>query len=365
MKLLLNLMAVGPQLRGIGRYALACAEAAGAHFDCEAIAGAALELGIPRRITSPPSIAMGGGIGSAVRRYAWARTVRAAPDDLVYSPSHHAVGGAPRQVITVHDVIPLRFPSQFRHQHFYWRRVLPKAIRHCAAVFTVSETSRQDLAAYLDVDLARIFVVPNAVVRRGVMRRPVPAGGARPFLLMVGANAPHKNAAELLRMSHLWRKEFDLVIVGSSKAHLDDLNARRECREGLKRARVEGYVTQARLDELYAGCASLVFPSLWEGFGLPPLEALAVGAPVIVSDIPAHRETLLDCASFVRLNDEGSWKAALDGVLAGRHPSCDDAAVARLIERWRPEAASGKLRDALLAVEPGLGVSPANSLPLE
>ena len=167
-----------------------------------------------------------------------------------------------------------------------FRRVVPRAVRKAARVLTVSERTKADIVELYGVPAQRIVVTPNGV-------DPVfaPGSGAHDYVLSVGAIQPRKN--QLAALEAAKAAGLPLVVVGPAK---DPALAEELRRRG---ARLEGYVATERLAELYRGAACLVQSSRYEGFGLPVLEAMASGTPVVAVPDPALREVAGDAAIFV------------------------------------------------------------------
>src|SRR5215472_3063623 len=192
--------------------------------------------------------------------------------------------GAPPAVIFVHDLAfrlrPREVPWQ---QRFYFRTVLPLALRQAAAVLVPSETTRADLLRVYPVSglAARVHVVPEALPQP-VEAGPLPEGIAPGFLLAVGTVEPRKNYARLLAAYRQLRERPgfpQLVIAGRPGwAYGDTLNQIRS-EPGV---RYLGHVDEPTLEALYQSAAILAFPSLYEGFGLPLLEAMAHGVPSVI-----------------------------------------------------------------------------------
>lgn len=233
--------------------------------------------------------------------------------ERILCTTHHVLPRHAHQIVTVHDLRPYFYPDS-RVQSFYFHHLLPQALKRCEGVLTVSETSRQMLMDIYGLEGDKVRVVPNAVVVCSSPR--LESGVQSPnrteleYLLMVGASWEHKNAEELLHMHRHWAMRFKLKIVAGAGAYLSKLE--RLAEELGIRDKIEFLtdVPDDRLQSLYAETAALVYPSKLEGFGLPPLEAMAHGRPVIVSDIPIFRELYGSFPYFVRLNDENSWGEA-------------------------------------------------------
>jgi glycosyltransferase involved in cell wall biosynthesis len=187
-----------------------------------------------------------------------------------------------RFVVTIHDLIHLRFPEYFKAKVGpYYSTVVRFACARAARVITDDERTVNDLATLLGVNPAKIRVIPLGV-SESFMRPVVPHQGARPFLLYVGNHREHKDLATLFeawsRLPETWK--VDLLLTGS-----DDFGGELQRRSGPGRAIVAlGDITTERLAAYYAGARALVQPALREGFGLPMLEAMAAGCPVVACE---------------------------------------------------------------------------------
>jgi glycosyltransferase involved in cell wall biosynthesis len=193
-------------------------------------------------------------------------------------------------VVTIHDLSFERDPSLMPlRDRLVFKAVAPRASRYAARVLAVSERTKADVVELYGVPPERITVTPHGV-------DPIFSpgeGGGRSYALFVGAVQERKNpfaALEAARAAGL-----PLVVAGPSR---DAELARELVRRG---ADVRGYVTQAELADLYRGADCLLMPSRYEGFGLPVLEAMASGTPVVAVPDPALREVAGDAAVFVSL----------------------------------------------------------------
>jgi glycosyltransferase involved in cell wall biosynthesis len=295
-------------------------------------------------------------------RVAWARgelvavagAARRLGADLVHCPANFGPWRSRVPVVlTVHDLLA------FRHPEFVpgaYSRILRTMIRFAARaatrVLTVSRASRDDIVEFLRVRADRVVVTPLAG-----SRVVADAGGAArraDRLLAVGNRMPHKGFETLLEA--LARLDADarphIVITGS---HGDDPLAPVVDRLGLGGSvTLRGWLSRDELDALYAESTALVFPTRFEGFGLPPLEAMARGCPVIVSDLPVMHEVAGDAAVYVDPTDPGAIAGAIRSLLDSpdERERMSRAGLARAAEfSWDATAAATRsaLHDALSA----------------
>jgi glycosyltransferase involved in cell wall biosynthesis len=231
------------------------------------------------------------------------------PADLVYSPDFTAPpsGRTPR-VVTVHDlafiVRPETAPAPLRR---YLTSVVPRQVARAARVVAVSEATKRDLVERLGTDPARIAVIPNGVDDRFFAASPLtPDARARlglpdDYLLTVGTLEPRKNHLGLFRAIQLLdgRVELPLVVAGRPGWEFGPILEAAEPLRRRGRIILLDYVPEADLPGLYAGAAAVVYPSWYEGFGLPVVEALAAGVPVVASAVPALMEVADGSAVFV------------------------------------------------------------------
>jgi glycosyltransferase involved in cell wall biosynthesis len=252
---------------------------------------------------------------------------RRAGVDVLHSLGNTApLRGGFRRVTTVHDLIHRFHPEAHGGLKAKGMALLvPLAVRRSHRVITVSAATADDLVAELRIPRAKIDVVHSGV-GLGATASPVPADelrarhdlGSRPLLLTVAAKRPHKNLPRLLEALALLPAERRPVLIapGYGTWHDDELGRRaRELRvEG--DVRMLGWVDDAELEGLYRAADAFVFPSLYEGFGLPILEAMARGLPVACSDRGAQREIAGGAALLFDPESATAIAAAVEDLLA-------------------------------------------------
>ena len=201
-------------------------------------------------------------------------------------------------VVTIHDmgleVLPDAHPLTKR---LYTKRLVPHVARKAKLIITNSEYSKWEIIRHLGIPEDRIRVTPLAASPEF---RPVAASPAHPYFLYVGNLEPRKNLERLIdAFARLHGKEHQLIIVGN-RWYQGGVAERKARALGLTgRVKFLGYVPRADLPEIFSGATALVYPSLLEGFGLPIIEAMACGTPVITSNNSSMREVAGDAAVLV------------------------------------------------------------------
>ncbi|MCU0723876.1 MAG: glycosyltransferase family 4 protein [Planctomycetes bacterium] len=246
--------------------------------------------------------------------------------DLIHIPQFNVpwLGFRPL-VVTIHDLIYLMFPEDCPSRLAFVgvNRMIRAAVRRADRILAVSENTRADLERLLGVSPARVRVTPLGPPRpRG---SPGDAAAVRAryglpgdFLLYTGNHSPHKNLKTLLEALALLvgeGRDLRLVVTGPRDRHTPAV-AERVKSLGLEpRVRFTGTVPDDDLFALYAEARALVFPSLYEGFGIPPLEGFACGVPVVASNAASIPEVVGDAALLADPRDAGAFRAAIARVL--------------------------------------------------
>jgi glycosyltransferase involved in cell wall biosynthesis len=258
--------------------------------------------------------------------------VQARRCELVYSPANLAPVLSRRNVLVVHDVAALRHPDAYSRLYVaYQRRMLPRLARQARVLITVSEFSKRELVEVLGAAPERVTVIPEGVDERfSAAADPVAAaaryGLAGPYVLALGTVSERKNLAALEPAARaLHARGVELVLAGSDRAYL---------RSSPVPIRRLGYVAEEHLPGLYAGASAFAMPSRYEGFGLPCLEAMACGTPVVAAASGALPETVGDAGLLVEAGDGDAFAAALTSA------ACDEDVSAGLAKAGRRRAAA-------------------------
>lgn len=234
----------------------------------------------------------------------------AGPSDVMLGPGFVTWPGRYARIPVIHDLAWLTHPESVQPRNLaYLRLMIPRVVRSAAGIVTVSDSVRDEIAERFEFDPARIFVVPN-----GCAPQPPPLPPEqREQLLFVGTFEPRKNLERVLEAYRLVRAERpdvpELVVVGGPGWRGAEELQRDAA--GTPGVRTLGYIDDEHLGTLYRQARMLLFPSLYEGFGLPIIEAMAAGTPVITSNRGAQAEVAGGAALLV---DPLSSRDIADGI---------------------------------------------------
>jgi len=239
--------------------------------------------------------------------------------ELLHCPTYRGpVRSALPLVVTVHDLAVFRHPEAFnRWTRTYSPRVVPRVLATARRIIAVSEFTRRELVELLRVPDEKIRVVPNAVDDDFTRDGPASAGD---YVLAVGTLEPRKNLARLVEAAR--RADVELRVVGAAGWGGVEV--------GGNGVRWLGEVSDAELAQLYRGARCVAYPSVYEGFGIPVLEAMACGVPVVTSRGTAMEEVANGAAVLVDPEDPAELAAGIERASAER-----EALVARGLERAR------------------------------
>lgn len=232
-------------------------------------------------------------------------------NSVLWSPANTGPLMVRRQALTIHDLSPLEHAEWFHASFAVWYRLfLPMLAKHVQRVFTPSEYVKQKVMRRFDI--RKVTVTPNGVDHSIFHPRAKQMHLALPqnYVLFVGTLEPRKNLGHLLQVWNEIKEEFHamwMVVVGVSGNVFKTIHVSQE----MERVRFLGYVDDETLAGLYANASLFVLPSQDEGFGLPVLEAMASGTPVIISDGGALPEVVGDAGMRFCLADQNALKYTL------------------------------------------------------
>lgn len=275
--------------------------------------------------------------------------------DFVLPPLRHARG-----ILTVHDLAFLMRPDcADARLRTYLEEVVPRSVRRADFIIADSENTRNDLVVLLGVQPSSVAVVPGGVEARfapvtnadalGRARRTLGVGDA-PFVLAIGVIEPRKNLNRLMDAFHVLKQrasappDLKLVLAGGNGWLYDGIFEHHAASPARDDILLPGFVPDEMLPAIYSAAEALAFPSLYEGFGLPLLESMACGTPVVASRASCLPEVAEGAALLIDPSDVDALTDALEQVIA------DAPLRARLIEQGRRRAAEYSWRRAAMAL---------------
>ena len=284
--------------------------------------------------------------------------------DLFHAPHYVLPPLTPcRSIVTIHDCVHLMFPQYLpnRLAHTYALAAFWAATRRSTRILTVSEASKRDILRFFKVPPEKVTVIPNAIDERfriapaeeEIVRVRERYQLSDRFVLYAGNVKPHKNLERLLDAFFILRREgvddLKLLIIGAEISKYATLRRAVHRYNLHKHVRFLGFVPDETLVVLYRLADAFVFPSLYEGFGLPPLEAMASGTPVLTSNVSSLPEVVGDAAILINPYDprsiaDGMRRLLTDATLrqdlkarglARSHQFSWDRSVSRICEIYR------------------------------
>jgi glycosyltransferase involved in cell wall biosynthesis len=271
---------------------------------------------------------LSGGLASNLSSILWLRSraetrLLSDPPDLF----HAAAYLAPRHlacplILNIFDTSYLTYPQHFDWKwKIYARTVIPSGVRRAAAILTLSDHARSEIARAYRISDEHVFVVPPGI---GAEFQPEQAssrlaqvresyGLRENYLLYVGERHPRKNLGALIEAFECVHRRFPELqfVLAGPRTQAPELAATIASSPASRAIRELGYVPQPDLPALYSGARAFVFASLLEGFGMPPLEAMACGTPVVCAPNPPMPQVLGDAALFT---DDSSSRALAEGI---------------------------------------------------
>ncbi|MGB3494590.1 MAG: glycosyltransferase family 1 protein [Elainellaceae cyanobacterium] len=256
----------------------------------------------------PENMTADQGSRGHLRRLLWTQfklpqLVRQLDASLLFSPIPEAplgIGRKPyRLVVTVHDLIPLRFPKRFSPLTLYSQHYVPQVLHQADHILTNSKATADDVTKFFGISSQKMTPIPLAYDQEHFRVLDLPT---QPYFLYLGRPDPHKNVSRIIEAFAKLpiSPEVELWLAGTpDPVATPALLQQAEALGVGNRVKQLDYVPYADLPKLLNQAIALVFPSLWEGFGLPVLEAMACGTPVITSNLSSLPEVAGDAALLV------------------------------------------------------------------
>jgi glycosyltransferase involved in cell wall biosynthesis len=239
--------------------------------------------------------------------------------DILYSTTHHGlIINFTKQIITIHDILPLKYPYQYKLQYYYFKFILPMLAKRSKKIITVSNNTKKDLVSYYHISDKMIDVIYNSFDKEHFSN--VSSNEYKEkfgdYLLFVGASYPHKNLERAIKgfISSGIDSKYKLIVVGGRENYKNWVK-QQFSKQQLKNVYFIDYVNYEKLPILYSNAKALIYPSLYEGFGIPPLEAMASGCPVIASNTSSIPEVCQDAAFYFNPEDISEISNAIRTVL--------------------------------------------------
>lgn len=308
----------------------------------------------PIRILAPKGVEPGLALANMrfetlgrLRGHAWEQVELLAESrhDILVGLANSGPALHPRHLVVIHDAAVFRFPENYGFRYRVLHQTLCRLFAKRARLATVSEFSRTEIEHYLGVDGSRVAVCPNGADHLGKVAPDTAivdrlALGNERVILAVGSASRNKNLGLIL---DAWRKmpsgNGRLVVVGPVNERIFAHNGGLADVQGVL---YPGRVSDAELAALYRRADAFVFPSRYEGFGIPPLEAMANGCRVFASDIPPLLEVCGDAARYFGVDDANALADLMAGALNDSSPP-PLSAMAERLERYRWEKSATAL----------------------
>jgi glycosyltransferase involved in cell wall biosynthesis len=328
-----NATIIGRRPTGLGLYAIKLIRALdGLRDDLVVYTSAPTALaGLRAQVVSvTPAVRPDWGLGGHVARALWLQTIQrlrchGSGFRVVLNTIPEAIlDGRIPQVTVVHDLLPLSFPLEYPRQQHYFRHLVPRALRLSRRVIADSESTRSDVIRRFEIAPTKVTVAyPGYDPDLFYPGDPGPGPSMRddPYVLYVGNLLPHKNLPRVLDAFAILRRRLRvrLIIRGEGwPAYTQSLYEQVETLGLTESVSFLEYADEWTLRGLYTRAACLVLPSLGEGFGLPVLEAMACGLPVVTSRVSSLAEVAGDAAVMVNPYDATELSDAMHRVLTDR-----------------------------------------------
>ena len=253
-------------------------------------------------------------IRGGIIRFLWTQCIlpfKASKNEIIYHPFQYlSLLSKCKQVITIHDFIPLHYPSVAKHQNFYYKHIMPILLKRAYKIICISENTKKDILKFYNVEESKIEVIYNGFDKEKFNKDKVKKDVLKKYnidykyIVMVGAGYKHKNIESAIRaLVELKDLDFKYVIIGKDSDYIYDLKRLVKFLKLEDKVRFIGYVTDDELVSLYGNSHAFLYPTLYEGFGLPILEAMSCGTAVISANNSSLPEVYGDAAVSFNATD--------------------------------------------------------------
>ncbi len=234
--------------------------------------------------------------------------------DLIYSPIPEApLYSNCRYIVMAHDIIPLRFPRRTSPLTNYFRYVVPQVLHQAEHIICNSQATAQDLRGYYGIAAHKITPILLGYDAANFYPREQSVGSQPPYFLYFGRQDPYKNLEGLIKaFANIPDQDYHLAIAGSTDPRFTP-KLKQQAQELGIASRVQwlNYLSYQELPVVISNAVALVLPTFWEGFGLPALEAMACGTPVITSNLASLPEITGDAAILIDPHDIAAITSAM------------------------------------------------------
>ena len=295
------------------------------------LATPASQLPVHRYTAVPANMTAKHGTVGHLRRLAWTQfklptlcsSDKIEKNSLLFSPIPEApLFSKTRSVVTFHDLIPLRFPQFFGAIKLFYKYYVPQVLAQAERILCNSEATARDIVEFYRIPAQKLVPIPLAydadhfrpvaTLPNVLQTHPIHC----PYFLMLGRQAPYKNVGRVIEALAQTKSDCILLLAGpTDERYTPELIAKAEQLDVRSRLKFLSYVPYQQLPGLLSHARALVFPSLWEGFGLPVLEAMACGTPVICSNVASLPEVAGDAALLVEPEYVGAITSAMNQLL--------------------------------------------------
>ncbi|NEP01141.1 MAG: glycosyltransferase family 4 protein [Symploca sp. SIO2E9] len=280
-----------------------------------------------KRYSVPPNLTPQQGTQGHFRRLLWTqlqlpRIYQKLQSSLLFSPLPEApLYSNCRYIVTVHDLIPLRFPQYFSSLKLYFRYYVPEVLSRAQHILCNSTATARDISNFFHIPAAKITPLLLAHDSNHFRFLDLPSKETRqdcPYFLYIGRHDPYKNLKRLIDAFAAIPncRDYQLRLVGSiDQRYTASLKAQADHLKLSDQVKFLNYLPYEQLPKIINQAIALVFPSLWEGFGIPVLEAMACGTPVITSNLSSLPEVAGDAALLINPYKTSEITAAMQAIV--------------------------------------------------